>query len=71
MDSFYWRKLLLRREPENIKDHLAVCELKDGEIVGHIHFNISNAVLRECNKTVIGKKVNIDAGFGSCKYEFY
>ena len=78
---FIGEELLLRREPDNIKDGSAVCVLKDGEVVGHIPFNISNAVshflLRECNKgfvTVTGKKVNRGAGFGleiPCTYEFY
>uniref|UniRef100_A0A1X7USB9 Uncharacterized protein n=1 Tax=Amphimedon queenslandica TaxID=400682 RepID=A0A1X7USB9_AMPQE len=32
--------LLIKRDPDNIKDGSAVCVLKDGEIFGQIPFNI-------------------------------
>ena len=41
---FIWEELLLRREPDNVKDRIAVDVLKDGCIVGHIPLNISVAV---------------------------
>ena len=28
--------VVLRRKPDNMKDHLAVAVIKDGEIVGHV-----------------------------------
>ena len=31
-----------RREPDNSKDHFAV--IRDGEIVGHVPFNLSSTV---------------------------
>ena len=68
---FIGEGLLLRREPENVKNRAAVSVLKDGETVGHILFNIYNAVsnfLRiEFNKgfaEVTGEKVNRGAGYG-------
>ena len=36
--------LLLRREPDNPEDRFAVVVINDGEVVGHIPYNISNAV---------------------------
>ena len=80
-DPFIGEKLVLRREPENVKDRSAVCVQKDGETVGHIPFNISNVVShflrREFNKgfaEVTGLKVNRGAGYGleiPCIYRFY
>ena len=68
---FIGEGLLLRREPENVKNRSAVSVLKDGETVGHILFNIYNAVSRflriEFNKgfaEVTGEKVNRGAGYG-------
>ena len=67
---FIGKELLLRREPDNVKDRSAVTVLKDGCIVGHIPLNISVAVTyflqRDYNKgfaTVTGDKVN-SAGYG-------
>ena len=78
---FIGEGLLLRREPENVKDRSAVSVQKDGETVGHIPFNISNAVShflrREFNKgfaEVTGEMVNRGAGYGleiPCIYRFY
>ena len=37
-------ELVLRREPDNSKDHFAVAVIRDGEIVGHVPFNLSSTV---------------------------
>ena len=81
LTPFIGEKLLLRREPENVVDRSAVSVLNDGETVGHIPFNICNAVShflrREFNKgfaEVTGEKVNRGAGYGleiPCIYRFY
>ena len=69
--------LLLRREPD---DRFAVTVINDGEVVGHIPYNISNAVsqfLRRDYKAfaeVTGDKVNRGGGYGleiPCIYRFY
>ncbi len=74
---FIGEELLLRREPDNVKDSSAVSVVKEGEIVGHIPFNISNVVShflrRDINKgfaIVTGDKVNRGAGYG-LKYDVY
>ena len=73
--------LLLRREPDNPRDKSAVAVIKDGDIVGHIPYNISNTVSqflrRDYNKAfaeVTGERVNQGAGYGleiPCIYRFY
>ena len=72
--------LLLRREPSNVKDDQAIAVVKDGEVVGHIPYNISATVShflsRDCNKAfaeVTGPRVNRGGGYGlevPCKYRF-
>ena len=46
--------LLLKREPTNIQDKSAVAIYNEGDIVGHVPYNISsllsNFLKRECNK---------------------
>ena len=64
-----------------MKDQLAVAVLKDGEIVGHIPYDIAFAVShflrRDSNKAfaeVTGDRVNSGAGYGMeipCTYRFY
>ena len=73
--------LLLRREPNNPKDKSAVVVVNDGEVVGHVPYNMSNTVSqilkRDCNKVfaeVTGEKLNRGAGNGLeilCIYSFY
>ena len=73
--------LLLRREPSNVKDSYAVAIVKDGDVVGHVPYNISaiasHFLCRECNKAfaeVTGNEVNRGGGYGlevPCKYRFY
>ena len=73
--------LLLRREPENPNDKSAVAVVNDGEVVGHIPYNMSNIVSqflrRDYNKAfteVTGDKVNRSTGYGleiPCIYKFY
>ena len=41
---FIGEELVLRREPDDVKDRSAVAVVKDGQIVGHIPFNISAVV---------------------------
>ena len=57
--------LLLKREPDNVRDNCAVTVLKEGQVVGHIPYNISamvsHFVSRDCNKAfveVTGDRVN-------------
>lgn len=74
-------ELLLRREPDNVKDHLAVAVIKDGDIIGHVPFNLSRTVSqflrRQCNSAfaeVTGDYVNRGAGYGlevPCIYRFF
>ena len=49
--------LLLRREPDNIKDKSAVAVMKETDIVGHVPYNISSKLThflrRECNKSFV------------------
>ena len=73
--------LLLRREPDNIKDKSAVAVMKETDIVGHVPYNISSMLShflrRECNKSfvqVTGNCVNHGAGYGMevpCTYILY
>uniref|UniRef100_A0A1X7V4T4 Uncharacterized protein n=1 Tax=Amphimedon queenslandica TaxID=400682 RepID=A0A1X7V4T4_AMPQE len=72
-------ELLLRRDPDNIKDGLAVWVLKDRDIVTSllIFQMLSHFLQWECNKgfvTVTGKKVNRGTGSGleiPGTYQFY
>ena len=73
--------LILRREPTNEKDKSAVAIHKEGDVVGHVPYNISsllsNFLKRECNKgfvEVTGSLVNRGAGYGlevPCIYRLY
>ena len=77
---FIREELILRREPDDVKDRSAVVVVKDGQIVGHIPLNISAVVscfLQRLNKgfaIVTGDRVNRGAGYGlevPCTYKFY
>ena len=64
-------KLILKREPENIKDKYAVAVLKDDLVVGHVPYNLARHfslfLRREVNKglaEVRGEKINRGAGYG-------
>ena len=64
-DTWTPEMLLLRREPDNIKDKSAVAVMKETDIVGHVPYNISSMLShflrRECNKgfvQVTGNCVN-------------
>lgn len=73
--------LLLRREPTNEKDSLAVSVIMDGMIVGHMPYDlaplISYFLMREVNKgfvQITGPRVNRGAGMGlevPCIYKLY
>ncbi len=63
--------LLLKREPNNVRDNCAVAVLKEGQVVGHIPYNISAIVShflsRDNNKAfaeVTGDRVNRGGGYG-------
>ena len=63
--------LLLKREPTNPKDSLAVAVMKEDEIVGHVPYNItsmlSSFLRRDCSKgfaEVTGNALNRGAGYG-------
>jgi hypothetical protein len=63
--------MLLKREPGKSKDQHAVAVLREGEIVGHVPYNLAPAVShflrRDMNKAfaeVTGGKVNRGAGYG-------
>ena len=72
--------LFLRREPDNPMDVHAVAVLKDGQVVGHIPYNLAPIVemflRRDCNKgfaEVTGARINRGAGYGleiPCKFKF-
>ena len=74
-------ELVLRRELENDKDHYAVAVVKDGEIVGHVPYNLSRTVShflrRTCNTgfaEVTGPYINRGTGYGlevPCTYKFF
>lgn len=73
--------LILKCEPNNMKDKSAVAIYKEGDVVGHVPYNISsllsNFLKRECNKgfvEVTGSHVNRRAGYGVkvlCIYRLY
>ncbi len=65
--------LLLKREPNNVRDNCAVAVLKEGQVVGHIPYKISAMVSyflsRDYNKAfskVTGDRVNRGGGYGCC-----
>ena len=73
--------LILKREPTNVQDKSAVAIYNEGDVVGHVPYNISsllsNFLKRECNKgfvEVTGSRVNRGAGYGlevPCIYRLY
>ena len=73
--------LRLIPEPTNSVDRNAVAVMKEGQIVGHVPFNLSPIISlflrRDVNKAfarVTGGKVNRGAGYGleiQCVYQFY
>ena len=72
----YNEKLQTRREPENFKDPLAVCVVKNGEIVGHLRKGGNGRFARtisyflradadnQCRVVVTGVPVNDNDGMG-------
>ena len=71
---------ILRLIPEfiNSVDSNAVAVMKEGQIIGHVPFNLAPLFLRrDVNKPfarVAGEKVNKGAGYGlevQCDYQFY
>ena len=72
---------VLKREPDNSTDVHAVAVLREGQVVGHIPYNLAPTVelflRREVNKgfvEVSGARVNRGAGYGleiPCKYRLY
>lgn len=74
-------ELILRCELNNPKDDSAVSVIKDGQIVGHVPYNLSNIVTQFLRRTfntgfaeVTGQYVNRGAGYGlevPCVYKFY
>ena len=73
--------LILKLEPNNVKDKSAVAIYKEGDVVGHVPYNISsllcNFLKRECNKgfvEITGSRVNCGTGYGlevPCIYRLY
>ena len=73
--------LPLRREPDNLTNPSAVAVISDGEVVGHIPYNVASTVSlflrRAVNKAfveVTGERVNRGAGDGveiPCIYRSY
>ena len=73
--------LVLKREPTNDKDRLAVSIERQGQVVGHVPCNlaplISYFLLREVNKGMVemtGQPVNRGAGMGMevpCVYHLF
>ena len=73
--------LVLKREPTNDKDSLAVCIEKHGQVVGHVSHNLAPLIfyflLREVNKGMVeikGQPVNRGAGMGMgvpCVYHLF
>ena len=55
--------LILKQEPNNIKNRSAVTIIKEGDIVGHVPYNInsllSNFLKRECNKEVLWRLLKV------------
>ena len=70
--------LRLIPEPTNSVDGNSVAMMKEGQVVGHVPFNLSPIILRrDVNKAfarVTGGKQNRGAGYGleiPCVYQFY
>ena len=73
--------LRLRREPTNSVDKHAVAVIKDGDVVGHVPYNLaprfSQLLMRNANKAfteMMGKEVNSGAGYGQevqCVFRLY
>ena len=66
--------LLLRREPDNIKDKSAVAVMKETDIVGHVPYNISSMLSHKSFVQVTSNCVNRGAGYGMevpCTYILY
>lgn len=73
--------LQLVREPTNATDKLAVAIIKNGDVVGHVPYNLaptlSQFLKRDFNKAmaeVTGERVNRGAGYGlevPCIYRLY
>ena len=68
--------LRLIPEPTNSVDRNAVAVMKEGQIVGHVPFNLSSIIslLLKAFARVTGGKVNRGAGYEleiSCVYQFY
>ena len=73
--------LILKREPDNVADRNAVAVFKEGQVVGHVPYNLAPSfslfLKRDVNKAfakVIGEKVNRGAGYGleiPCEYHLY
>ena len=73
--------LILKKEPTNNKDRLAVCVQKEGQIVGHVPRNLAplffHFLTRDVNKgfsTVSAAPVNRGPGVGmevQCVYKLY
>ena len=61
--------LILRKEPTNEKDRLAVCVQKEGQVVGHVPRNLAPLLFyRDVNKgfaEVTAVPLNRGAGMGS------
>lgn len=71
--------LLLRKEPTNTKDRLAVCVQKEGQVVGHVPQNLAPLLFyfldRDVNKgvaEVTAVPLNRGAGMGvPCVFRLY
>ena len=73
--------LILKKEPTNVSDRLAVCIQKDGQIVGHMPRNLAPLIyyflVRDINKgmaEITGMPLNRGAGMGMevpCIYRLY
>uniref|UniRef100_A0A1X7TWR3 HIRAN domain-containing protein n=1 Tax=Amphimedon queenslandica TaxID=400682 RepID=A0A1X7TWR3_AMPQE len=63
--------LELRREPENIKDNLAVAVVKSDAVVGHVPYNLAPTLSHFLNRggntgtaEITGSKLNRGGGYG-------
>ena len=68
----------MAREPSNATDKLAVAVMKNGDVVGHVPYNLAPALSQEAsNKAVVevtGDRVNRGSGYGldvPCIYRVY
>ena len=81
MDKWEYEVLPLRRKPENEVHDDAVAIMKDGQVVGHVPFNltrpISQFLQRDVNVgfvEVTSEKANRGVGYGvelPCKYRLH